>query len=95
VSGKYEFTACTDFNAGATGHRELTVRNITQSVTRQLGYFGPTSASFPQVLNGSVTIRMLAGETADIQVYQDNGGNLLVGNNSTVSHLSIKRTGNY
>jgi len=61
------------------------------------GFHCPATANIVAPLSGSTTVKLLAGDYVDLQVYQDSGSsqNLDGSASGNFTHVSIERIGNY
>lgn len=80
-SGKYLFTACVQFAAGAGGLRYIFFqRNGLTTIGNQRGLFlaQVSSAANPVALTSSVILPLSAGDYIELLAFQDSGGALNV-----------------
>lgn len=91
VSGDFRVTAGWLFNFNATGTRQLLLykNGSFYSVLFEINPAGSSS------MFGSDKVQLLAGDTADVRVYQNSGGALTQYTSGLYNYLSIERTGNY
>lgn len=92
--GKYLITAVVEFAGNASGARSLDVlTNGTGSCNLDFLFSG-TASTAGNMLNGSTVVSVSAGNTIELQVYQNTGGNLNIGvSGGTYTNMSITRLG--
>lgn len=92
ISGTYLLASNVSFAPNATGQRGL--RLVGAGVVRAEVLALP-SASYNLGHSATALVRLLAGETAYVSVYQNSGGALALTNSAAYNTFSVVRVGNY
>lgn len=92
ISGAYLVAANASFATSAAGQRGI---RIVQASTSRAEVLALPSSSYNLGWSVSTIVRMLAGDTVKVQVYQDSGGSLALTNSAAYNTFSVVRLGNY
>lgn len=96
ISGKWTFTVASVAATQTTaGFSVVPILDPSSGNSKQLGSGKAVTNGGEASAGGSVTVKLLAGETAQIKVYADSSSSLSTANPGERNLLFIRRTGNY
>ena len=93
ISGMYLVTGNVSFTSSAAGQRGI--RIIQSGSTSRAEVLQPANGSYTIGQTAVASLKMLAGDTAAVQVYQDSGGALTLQSTAAYNTFSVTRVGNY
>lgn len=96
ISGKWTFTVASVAATQTTaGFSVVPILDPSSGNSKQFGSGKAVTNGGEASAGGSVTVKLLAGETAQIKVYADSSSSLSTANPGERNLLFIRRTGNY